>query len=312
MTICIAAICDNSTVIALADRLVTSGAHQYQPAKSKIYQITRSIIAMLSCEDAAIASELLDEVIDRVSARIKANPNAWWSVKETAKIWREVYIERQQREAETAILAPIGLTMQSWLQGNAQLHQSLVDRVSNELLNFSIPGGNASIIFCGHDGTGPHLYVARNDAIRCLDVIGYATVGSGAEHARSQFISSSHSTASPLNRALFDAYAGKRRAESAPGVGQETDFYYTWAAGYGSTIRDEIIESLKKTYDKMVKANAKTLNDNLGRLDNEIKRIIEPALSQPDQQQVPKDENPPAPADDKKAGGEEANVKKAE
>jgi hypothetical protein len=303
VTICIAAICENTTIVAMSDRLLTSGVHQYQPAKPKIYPITQSIVALLSSDDLALAAELIQEVKDKVDAGIKANPNAWWSVRDAGNIWRDVYLERRGRDAETAILIPLGLTRDSFVSRNNQLAPSLVDRISNELINYDI--ANTDVIFAGTDGSGPHLYVARNASVKCNDAIGYAAVGSGAHHARSQFITSSHAPNAPVNRTVFVAYTAKRRAESAPGVGRDTDTFYTWAAGYGSTIREDILDLLKKTYEKMEADSAKTLEKSLGKVHDEITKIVA-APKQPDQQQVPKDENPTTPPDDKKAGGEGA------
>jgi hypothetical protein len=168
------------------------------------------------------------------------------------------------------------------------------------LVNFEI--ANTEVIFAGTDGAGPHLYVARNASVKSHNAIGYAAVGIGAQHARSQFITSSHSPAAPLNKTVFVAYAAKRRAEAAPGVGIETDTFYTWTPGAGSVLRDEIIALLKMTYDKMESNNAKALEKTLGKVDEEITKIVTAVTKQPNQQQIPKDENTPAPPENKKTG----------
>lgn len=280
----------------MADRLLTAGILQYQPARSKIYPITKSVFAMLSGEDIALAAELIEDVKTRVAAAIQANPTEWWSVKNTAELWREVYLERRGRESETTILSHLGLTRDTFISRNQELAPSLVERISNELVNFEIAG--TEVIFAGTDGTGPHLYVAHNASVKCNDAIGYAAVGIGAYHARSQFITSSHTPDAPFNRTIFVTYAAKRRAEAAPGVGKDTDTFFTYMPGEGGPIREDVIDLVTSIYDTMEKTTKESLEKSLGEAHDQITRIITAdAPKHPDQQQIPKDENPTPPTD---------------
>lgn len=78
---------------------------------------------------------------------------------------------------------------------------------------------------CRVDDSGAHVYSVQNPGRPeyLHDVIGYATIGSGAIHAVQSMIDFGHSTKAQYHETVFRVYASKRRAEVAPGVGLDTD-----------------------------------------------------------------------------------------
>jgi len=287
VTICVAAICaKSSTIIAMADRMLTGGLVQYQPARSKIIPITNSITAMLSGEDIALAVELIEEVKARVRASIDANPNEWFSVKATADTWRDVYVERLVRNAETSCLARYGLTIETFITKQSEFAPSFLAKLTDELDSFTIP--KTEVIFAGLDtvGSGAHLYIARSADIQCQDAAGYAAIGIGAFHARSQFISSNHLASDPREKALYTTYVAKKRAEIAPGVGKDTDTYVIEALGGGSELKVELIEICRSEYEKSEKHIAGHNKKTFSKVAEKFDAALKPIATLPATQQV--------------------------
>jgi hypothetical protein len=252
--------------------MLTSGDVQFTPPQSKIRDINSSIVAMIS-GDIALASELLVEVRAIVDARIKAEPQNWWNVKDIADLWRAAFFARLRRESEQKWIAPLGLTLESFIKRNKEFSDDLSGKLAQELLNFDLPG--MEIIFAGIDPTGPHLYVATGGEIRCMDAVGFAAIGSGAYHARSQLMFFGHTAGSPLNRSVYRVYAAKKRAEVAPGVGADTDTFVAWGLGGSAQIRDEIIEIVKVAYAQTESQSAKIVSAAEDKVHEEIKQLLE-------------------------------------
>jgi len=248
MTVCVAAICAPAAVIGMSDRMLTAGDVQFTPQRSKIVAVTTSIVAMIS-GDIALAHELLVEVTATVNARIQTEPQNWWKVKDVAELWKAAYLERLKRESESKWMAPLGLTLDTFISRNRELNSGLAGRLTQELLNYDLP--IMEVIFAGIDQSGPHLYVADGGKVWCQDAVGFAAVGSGASHAKSQLMFSGHTASSPFNKTLYHIYAAKKRAEVAPGVGQETDSFIAWQLGGSSVIRDDIIDLVKTAYEEV-------------------------------------------------------------
>jgi hypothetical protein len=92
MTVCIASICNGNTIIGAADRMITSGDIEFEPAldslpvpaglnpidrgsynlNTKIFALTRYIVA-LTAGDSGLQSEILQSVYLAVTKRIFTN-----------------------------------------------------------------------------------------------------------------------------------------------------------------------------------------------------------------------------------------------
>ena len=69
MTVCIAAICDEGTMVAGAsDRMITAADIEFEPPQPKIWPLTNSIIAMYS-GDTSFLTEVLQGVERDVRTR---------------------------------------------------------------------------------------------------------------------------------------------------------------------------------------------------------------------------------------------------
>jgi hypothetical protein len=121
MTVCVAAIAEKSIIIGVSDRMLTAGEIEFEPEQSKIWFFSSAIIALFS-GDAAIQGQLLKQTYDEVKVKIDADPTNWMSVKDIATLYCQEYRELRKSHAETEILSPLVLTIQSYLEKQATLN----------------------------------------------------------------------------------------------------------------------------------------------------------------------------------------------
>lgn len=248
MTVCVAAITENGSIIGASDRMLTAGDVQFEPQQSKIVAITRSIFAMIA-GDAQIQSEVLQRINTEVSARLGSHPTRWLTVAEIAYAYSDAAGSIRNDRAERSVLRPLGLTYSSYISQQLQLSQPLAKQIASELINFQ--AAEISAIITGVDESGPHLFIVDYSDVKCLDRVGFAAIGAGNWHAQSQFMFEGHTPQTPFPRALLLTYSAKKRAEVAPGVGRDTDMFCVWALGQSSDIGSHVIDRLEQIYQEM-------------------------------------------------------------
>lgn len=259
MTVCVAAICRGDTVIGASDRMITAGDIEFEPQQTKIYQLTTSIAIMVA-GDSSIQSEITQRAYADVSKRIQAEPKNWWNIRDVAELYNEYYKEAKLKRAEGAILFPLGLDRNTFIGRQKEMDSQLIRQLATELINFAPPP--ISAIFAGVDSSGPHIYIAEDENIRCQDQVGFAAIGVGAGHANSQLMFAAHNRWKELPETLLIVYSAKRRAEVAPGVGETTDMFMIGPAlGSFTYIGDHVLTELKKIYkaeqQREIRANLK-------------------------------------------------------
>jgi hypothetical protein len=70
MTICVAAICEDNTIMGASDRMLTARDVQFEPPQPKIIPLTKSIVTMISGDSYAQA-EILALVYENVHRRLQ-------------------------------------------------------------------------------------------------------------------------------------------------------------------------------------------------------------------------------------------------
>jgi hypothetical protein len=157
-------------------------------------------------------------------------------------------------------------------------------------------------IVAGVDLTGPHIYVVTNRGITCNDAAGFAAIGVGYWHANSQFMFAEHARSKTMAQTLLLAYAAKRRAEVAPGVGEATDMFMIGpTVGSYFKIGDHVLGKLKEIYIE----TRKRANTSQQLSNKEVERYVEElgqSASVPEQRATPEDSGtkPEAVEGDKK------------
>lgn len=222
MTICIGALCDDGQgVVACADHMVTGGDVQFEQAGSKITRLTDRCVA-LTAGPALTHTDVFDR------ARMAISQQAEPSIRQIVEAVKQAYAEIRNERAEEKFLRPLGLSLQTYLHAGSDL----VFQLGREITEFGL---GLHIVIAGVDQSGGHLYmVADPGTAECFDALGFITIGSGSRHAEAVFISHSYARSFSVVEAAFVAFEARRRAESAPGVGNRlTDLIYI-----GSGVRE--------------------------------------------------------------------------
>jgi hypothetical protein len=253
MTVCIAAICRYSydgvpghAIIAASDRMMTRGDTEYEMPQLKAARLGTRAIVLVAGEITAHT-----EAIRRTQMALRANPTD--SVEHIASLYGDAFRLFRLRRAEYTFLSPLGLTAQKLTDGGAG---SLTSELASYMMGHNV---DAEAIIAGQDELGAHIHhVSPNGFVTCHDDIGFLSIGIGASHADSQFMSFKYSNVWGYVDTVLLAYSAKKRAEAAPGVGPETDMHFVGRDGIeplDPRIKGKV-EELYKTYVEKQRANA--------------------------------------------------------
>ena len=106
----------------------------------------------------------------------------------------------------------------------------------------------------------------------CFDALGFVAIGSGARHAEATFIAHAYAPTFAAVEAAFVAFEGRRRAESAPGVGRRlTDLVH---------ISSEIKQFDSKARDQF-DAMYRELRDNEDKMRKTIRDVVQSPSDSP-------------------------------
>jgi hypothetical protein len=305
VTVCVAAVAEKNTLIGVSDRMLTAGDVEFEPAQAKMWIFSSAVFALIS-GDTTIQAEILSKVDHEVKRRIAAQPDVWVSVKEIAELYCKRYRELLRSRAEAAILYPLGLDLPSFLARQSKLNADLVVSVSEKLTVYDFESPLATL-FIGNDHDGPdekgtyaHLYATEGDKLSDYTPVGFAAIGIGKFHAESQFMFSGHWPSKPFHETLLLAYAAKKRAEVAPGVGRDTDMVVIGPSlGFSLKVEDKHIAGLERIYQKSRTSGMRAINTAVSETKNFLekvreeyatreKSISEPATQSADPKDVPK------------------------
>jgi hypothetical protein len=157
MTVCIAAR-SFGAVFLISDRMITSGDIQFEPPAEKITFLTSSIAVMAS-GDSGFHNEIMKDVTKEVSEKVDANPKEWWLVRDVVDLYIKYRNVAKLKRSEAAILAPLGLDRNSFIEKQKIMDGEIIASISRDLINFQVP--EVSVIIAGVDhlmggpGTNP-------------------------------------------------------------------------------------------------------------------------------------------------------------
>ena len=253
MTVCIAALCtwpDNGSlmIVGASDRMLSAPDIKFEPPQSKIYSFGKNVIALLAGDPYAQIS-ICYETSLALEARKKANKSID-TVEGIATLFGDKFSKYRRDRAEARFLKPVGLCVQEFLARHSELDPNFVAQVTSDLKHTSL---DAEAIIAGKDDSGYHIYIVEDPGdVRCADAIAFASIGSGKNHADSQFMLARHSQHASFHTALLQVYSAKKRAEIAPTVGLETDYFYIGAEG-AKDLNHELIDSVGRAYEALEK-----------------------------------------------------------
>jgi hypothetical protein len=271
MTVCVGAIAEKSILIGLSDRMLTAadGEIEFETEQVKAWQFSTAIMALVS-GDMSIQSQVLAALDIEVKARIAKDPDTWVSVSKVAQTYCEILRKLRRQYAEEQILFPLGLDLPTFLASQTGMQVDFVNDIKNRLLEYEFPNP-LETLFMGIDTEAPldakgnkqtcaHLFVTSYDHLSSLTTIGFAAIGIGKSHAESQFMFSGHWPQKSFDETLLLAYAAKKRAEAAPGVGKQTDIIVIGPAmGLITQIEQQHINELEAIYQASRKTTQKAI-----------------------------------------------------
>ena len=249
MTVCVAALCRNvyangdigPAVVVASDRMMTDNDFEYEPPTMKIAQLTSNAIVLIA---GAIThhTAVLDIALRRTS---ETNPTL---IKELAEIYASGLRDVTRRGAETEYLGLFGLSMETFLERQSRLSEVFVADMVNKIAGHAL---DFEALVAGYDA-GAHIYTIDNRGyVSCHDDIGFAAIGLGYLHAKSQFMLAKYGNIWMSNSAVTLLHLAKKSAEAAPDVGTDTDIHFI---GRESVFRfpDEWVIALDKEYREYV------------------------------------------------------------
>jgi hypothetical protein len=248
LSVCVATISNNEVVLGATDKMITAGDIQYQPNSSKIWLFTNAIAALVA-GDIQTQKLIFDSVYISIFQNFyKTHPDKIF-VKDIANNYVNQYNVEKKLFIERKILSQFGLTMESYLAKQGQMSSAFIDQISKKMDAIEFP--EIETLFIGRDIVGPHIYSIFDNEIICNDSIGFAAIGVGKYHAESHLMFNKYSPATRGQEALLYTHRAKKIAETAPGVGNETDMIAIGPrAGSHCILPIDIISALDKFYEQ--------------------------------------------------------------
>jgi hypothetical protein len=278
VTVCIAAIYEQSGVFSASDRMITSGDIQFEPPVEKVRYLTSSCLIMFA-GDASMQAEIIHETQAIIAEKIRLNPTDWLTIKSMAETYQEQIDLAIRRRAERRILSPFGLTSDSYLSRQQESGDGFVRDLSREILNYQGPAMDG--IVCGVDASGPHIFTVDNHSVSCRDHVGFASIGVGFWHANSQMMNFRHGPRSSLADTLLNVFFAKKQAEIAPGVGEATDMYISTALGSSSGLRENVAQELERRHAEEKRRQKRVANTSRQKINAFVQAILNAPPQQP-------------------------------
>jgi 20S proteasome alpha/beta subunit len=244
MTVCIGALCRKNndecdSVIVASDRMVTLGGFmEFEHDSPKVTAITPQSMIMVA-GDTLRGAKLVDQIKESVTDSDNMN-----KIIQAASF---AYSNCRDAQIDADIFRPRGLTRADFY---ANFQQRLLQQLSFNLdAQVSQFNYNVEMLIAGVDSSGAQLYTLLNPGTSPIhnNQLGYHAIGSGTIHALQSLIGFKHSNIKNIADTLFYVYASKRRAEVAPGVGEETDIYIISSDGI-KKVSDDDLKKLEEIY----------------------------------------------------------------
>ena len=218
MTICMAALCDNSdSVILMADRMLSVSypmEYQLESSERKIHVLGENALAMFA-GDLVTGMQILDDATSTITQnRLSLLP-------QQVDVIRGAFLKTRLQLVEYQCLTPRGLTLDEYFNRQHMMNPSLVQNIDQ---TFMQAGTGVSFIIAGWNGAKYSVFALVDPgAVYCLDAIGFHAIGSGSPHAIHVLLGANYSKNMPYYKARELLQKARTASEVAPGVGVETD-----------------------------------------------------------------------------------------
>lgn len=257
VTICIGAICDKGKkAIAVSDRMLSWADVEFEQEIPKIEKLSDNCIA-LSAGPALASTDLFRNVRRKIGT---SSP----PISIIQEMVKAEYSRIRKAKLEENLFNPRGFTMEWFYQNQQRLDENIILRLDNEVEQYDL---ELLLIVAGVDTTDAHLYqVANPGSSDCFDSLGFLNIGIGSRHASMTYIDERYTPRVSLNEALYISYKAKKRAEIAPGVGDDVDI--TILDGSVKYLTRKCIGQLQSIYENEVQHGFK---EEINKLISELK-----------------------------------------
>lgn len=227
MTVCVAALFQwnysreagapnpGAAAIVLTDRMITFGDVQYEPPQTKVAHITPQILLVIA-GDYSTHSQAIKKTSVHFKERLDSSPE------DVAVFYGRTVQALRLKEAEDLYLAPLGLNSDTFMAQQKEMSSQFVSTIADQMQNYR--GEEAEALIVGSHNNYMDIYGVDTKGIVSLhNDVGFASIGSGAWHAKSVLMQTGYANHNTFSHALCVTFAAKKRAEIAPGVGHNTD-----------------------------------------------------------------------------------------
>jgi hypothetical protein len=214
----VAAICDSGKIVVTAsDKMITlggagrAGTLTYETLDWKLWKVAKTSLALVA------GTPEID-----ILTRVRATADEAKTVADVAEQIRVDYHAAFRARMVDEVLMPLlGIeSVEYFHDKQTVLNRETVVEVVQETSRIDL---GATFIVAGVD-TEAHIYQIRNPGtIQNCDALSYACAGAGNPHVEAVFARHRYTKYYPLSWAVFIAFAAKKAAEVAAGVGTETD-----------------------------------------------------------------------------------------
>ena len=249
--------------LVMGDRMITAGAGdiEYEPNLQKMWFATDHVIVMIA-GDYTVHSQALRSTQAQVKGNSTIKPY------EMATTYGAAIQSVIRKQAEDVILAPLGLNTDTFLAQQREMSDHIAGALTTQMQEFEGPDVAALVV--GIDDAGGHIYeVDRRGTVRCFDDVGFAAIGIGASHAVSVMAQARYNNALTLAPVLCIAFAAKRAAQTAPGVGVYTDIHLITKNGR-FPIWPEVEKRLTDVYDEFAAKRAALALESIQKLNESL------------------------------------------
>lgn len=267
MTVCVAVLCTLNyaepgdppdirlVAMTASDRMITSGDVQYEPNQTKVAEMTRHTLLLIA-GDYSLHTEAIRSTKIELLNRPEASPN------DIALIYGRTIQAIKRRQAEDTYLAPLGLNNDLLMAQQKEMSDYIVEKLVAQMQNYR--GEDVEALVVGvddkRDGNGAIYHVDNFGSVSCADDIGFAAIGSGAWHARSQLMVTGYTPHINYFRALPMVHAAKKAADISPGVGNYTDINLIFRSGF-ERLMPETYDKLEELYRDVTEKRAQITSE---------------------------------------------------
>jgi hypothetical protein len=244
VTICIGVICDDGKkAIAIADRMVTDEEYlavKFEHLIPKIDVLSDNCVAMMA-GDALDPWEYLEQIKSRIGGQRRL------PIAQILEYAKEEFVKLRNKRVNESIFYKRELTLKDFYKNQANLDSELVG-ILDQMVDECALGIDILLVGVDEDGAQIH-YIVDPGTSKCFNNLGYVSTGIGDRHSDITFVDSKYTSKLPFKQALYLAYKAKRRAESAPGVGDKfTDIYVI--SRNCKVVSEATINKLRQIYEK--------------------------------------------------------------